>query len=113
MRKTVFFISVTSAAIMLLFSFCRKEKGTSNDCFPGAITYRTVIDQPAIVKQAGGVFFLVEQGSIDSKLVPCNLPADFQFDLLPVTISGDVKTTVQGGPGPCCTEYFVIKKIKR
>ena len=55
----------------------------------------------------------VEQGSIDTKLLPCNLPMEFIQDGLQVVISGEVKSTPQSGFGPCCTENFVITKITR
>lgn len=98
----------------LLISSCKKDKAQTNDCFPNATTSRQIINKPATIKQqSAGVFYIVEQGTIDTKLNPCNLTPEFQIDNLLVTISGDVKATVQGGPGPCCTDNFVITKITR
>ena len=57
--------------------------------------------------------YIIEQGYIDSKLIPCNLPMEFYQNDLQIVISGDVKSTIQGGPGSCCNENFVITKISR
>ncbi len=57
--------------------------------------------------------YVVEENAIDNKLIPCNLTKEFQVDNLLVTISGDVKETVQSASSPCCSENFVITKIVR
>ena len=99
---------------LLLTCSCKKEKTAAEGCFADAITVRVIADKPAIIKQpAAGVFYIVEQGAIDTKLNPCNLPAEFKVSDLAVIISGQVKATVQGGPGPCCTEDFIISNIRR
>lgn len=114
MKKTICILSLTVGLCSLLFQSCKKDDTKPIDCFPSADTYRQIVDKPATVRQQpSGTFYIVEQGTIDTKLNPCNLPADFQVDNLQVTISGGVKTTIQGGPGPCCTENFVITKITR
>jgi hypothetical protein len=100
--------------IALAFFACKKDNVKSDDCFPGVITSRQIVDKPASIRQQSiGQFYIIEQGTIDTKLNPCNLPTEFQVDNLQVTISGDVKATVQSGPGPCCTDNFVITKISR
>ncbi|MGN6213563.1 hypothetical protein [Parafilimonas sp.] len=99
--------------IIVFFSSCEKDNDLTGDCFSDVPTVRQIKNQPAVVKSAGGSFYIIEQGSIDSKLNPCNLKEDFQIDNLQITISGDVKATLQGGPGPCCTEDFVITKISK
>ena len=82
---------------LLLISSCKKDKAQTNDCFPNATTSRQIINKPATIKQqSAGVFFIVEQGTIDTKLNPCNLTPEFQIDNLLVTISGNFKATVQG-----------------
>jgi hypothetical protein len=114
MKKKASILSLTFGLCSIIFCCCKKDDTKQTDCFPNADTYRQIIDKPATVRQqAGGTFFIVEQGTIDTKLNPCNLPTDFQVDNLQVIISGDVKTSIQGGPGPCCTENFVITKITR
>ena len=114
MKKTTYILPLAFGLFSIFFYSCKKDETKTNDCFPNSTTYRQIIDKPATIKlQPGGLFYIVEQGTIDTKLNPCNLSSDFQVDNLQVTISGDVKTTIQGGPGPCCTENFVITKIIR
>lgn len=85
---------------------CKKDDSKKNDCLPTATTYRQIINKPATIRQhPGGTFYIVEQGTIDGQLIPCNLTADFQIDNLLVTISGDVKATVQ------VDLVLVVKKI--
>lgn len=98
---------------MSLYS-CKKDNNKTDDCFPNETTYRQIVNKQATIRKLpSGLFYIVEQGTIDTKLNPCNLTTDFQVDNLQVTISGDVKATIQGGPGPCCTENLVITKITR
>lgn len=98
----------------IAFISCEKDSRKTNDCFPNSTTARQIVNKLATVRQQpGGLFYIIEQGSIDTKLNPCNLANEFQVDNLQVTISGDVKATLQGGPGPCCTDDFVITKITR
>lgn len=107
--KNSFFI------LLLIVGYsCKKPHKKNDDCFPNAPTYRQILNKPAIVRQqSNSLFYIVEHGTIDTRLNPCNLATDFKIDNLQVTISGDVKTTFQVGPGPCCTENFVITKITR
>lgn len=99
---------------LLLICACKKDKAQANKCFSNATTVRQVLNKQATVKQQStGLFYIIEQGTIDTKLNPCNLTPEFQIDNLLVTISGDIKSTIQGGPSPCCTENFVITKITR
>ena len=100
-------------AALAIFASCKKNDTLKTECFPNDITTRTIVDKQAVIKLVDGKFYIVEQEAIDTKLIPCNLTQDFQVDNLQVTISGDVKATLQGGPGPCCSENFVISKIIR
>ena len=99
--------------IVTIVPSCKKDNNSNSDCFPNSLTVRQITNAQATIKKAGDKFYIVEQGSIDTKLNPCTLPQEFQVDNLQVTISGDVKATLQGGPGPCCTENFVITNISR
>ena len=111
MKITISILSLTTGLCCLLFLSCKKAVILTTDCFPNASTFRQIVDKPATVsQQSAGIFFIVEKGTIDTRLNPCNLPADFQVDNLQVVVSGNVKTTI-GGTGPCCTEDFVITKI--
>lgn len=99
--------------VMTSIFSCKKDNNSNSDCFPNSSTVRQITNGQATIKEVGGKFYIIEQGSIDNKLNPCSLPAEFQVNNLQVTISGDVKSTLQGGPEPCCTENFVITKISR
>lgn len=104
---------ITFAVSATLFVSCKKQDN-KDECFPGVATVRQITDKSAVIKvtaTANGVY-LVEQGAIDTKLIPCNLARDFMQNDLQVIVSGDVKTTPQGS-GPCCSENFVITKITR
>jgi hypothetical protein len=107
---TLFFILIT-----IVISCKKEEKKWTPDCFYNAITVRQISNKQAVIKVTATIYgvYIIEQGSIDTKLIPCNLPMEFIQGDLQVIISGDVKATPQGGPGPCCTENFVITKISR
>lgn len=93
---------------------CKKQEKITTDCFSDVTTVRQIINKPATIRmQPNGNFFIIEQGTIDTKLNPCNLPADFQIDNLNVTLSGNVKFTILNGTFACCTENFVVTKISR
>jgi hypothetical protein len=96
----------------IIFS-CKKDNNSNTDCFPNTSTVRQITNGQATIKEVGGKFYIVEKGSIDNKLNPCSLATEFQVDNLEVTITGDVKSTTQGGADPCCTENFIISKISR
>lgn len=106
-------LPILSFALLLVFLSCKKNSTAPVDCFPNTATVRTITDKPATVKLTNGQYFLVEQGTIDTKLSPCNLSQDFQVDDLQVIISGEVKSTIRSGVGPCCTDNFVIGKITK
>jgi hypothetical protein len=97
-----------------IVSSCKKDKN-STVCFPGAATVRQITNKQAVIKVTATIYnvYLIEQGSIDTKLIPCSIPMEFYQNDLQVVISGDVKSTQQGGPAPCCYEDFVITKISR
>jgi len=113
MRYRLFVVGFFFLAITL--SACKKNSNSENRCHPDAITVRQIVNKQAMIKLTAMIepVYLVEEGTIDTRLIPCNLPQEFyQSDLL-VTISGEVKATPQIGPGPCCVENFVITKITR
>jgi len=110
MRLVVPFLSLTVTAIIIVA--CKKS-ATRGDCFAGDATVRTIESKPATIKLLGNVFYIIEQGTIDTRLKPCSLAGDFKVDNLNVTISGEVKATLATDFGPCCIENFVITKITR
>ena len=112
MKKYITFLSIL-LGLIILFHSCKKNDKSKTGCFLNDTTARQIINKQASIKLANGQFYIVEQGTIDTKLIPCNLTQEFQVDNLQVTISGDIKATAQGGPAPCCSENFVITKIVR
>lgn len=109
MRQT--FLIVAVLLMITFFSACKKDSNSTVDCFSDLLTVRQITNEHAVIKSIDGNFYIVEQGAIDSRLNPCNLKQEFQVNDLEVTISGNVKSTVQIGPGPGGTENFVITKI--
>ena len=98
----------------LLAASCQKTEN-GEDCFHSATFLRQITDRPASVKvnTVDNSYYLVEAGSIDTRLIPCNLPAEFRVNDLNVRVTGDVKAAAQTAMGPCCTEYLVIAEITR
>jgi hypothetical protein len=104
--------------ILLLMTFfvgCKKNGQQADNCFADAPTIRQIVDKQALIKitNPNGGAYLVETGSIDGKLIPCNLPTEYYQNDLLVTISGEVKPRVQSPLEPCCSEDFFITKITR
>jgi len=101
------FSILTFTVSATFFVSCKKED-KKKECFPGVTTVRQIADKSAVVKVTAtvNVVYLVEQGAIDTKLIPCNLPKDYMQNDLQVIVSGDVKATQQGF-SPCCSENFV------
>ena len=107
---------MTSAVLFIIIAICNacnKDK-KPKACADGQ-TVREVINKRAVIKLTATVHpvYLIEEGAIDTKLVPCNFPTDFYQDDLQVIISGEVKATPQPSGLPCCLENFVITKITR
>lgn len=111
MRNIVHFL--ISVVLLLIVGSCKKT-GKTDKCFPGVETVRQITDRPAVIKvtATANAVYIVEQGSIDTKLIPCNLAKEFIQNDLTVIISGDVKKTPKDS-GPCCTENLVITKITK
>jgi hypothetical protein len=104
----LFVLSITPIA-------CKKNQTADTSCFPDTITTRVINNKMATIKVTGTLnpVYLVEDGAIDDRLVPCNLPMEFYENNLRVIITGEVKATVQPPMVPCCTNNFVITKITR
>lgn len=111
MRHSQTFIA--SVLVTTIIFSCKKDNNTNTDCFPNTTTVRQINNAQATVKAAGGKFYIVEQGTFDTKLNPCALAQEFQMDNLQVTISGAVKLTQRNVAEPCCTDNFVITKISK
>jgi hypothetical protein len=102
-----------SVIMVASINSCKKQDNINSNCFADATTNRIILNKPASIKLLRSKFYIIEQGTIDSQLNPCNLPLEFQTDKLNVTISGEVKATIQNGLEPCCIDDFVITKITR
>lgn len=100
-------------ALTIIVTSCKKENVSNVDCFLYTSTVRQIINQPATIKIAGGLFYIVEHSTIDTKLIPCNLSQEFQISNLQVIVSGEVKSSITNAGEPCCSENFVIKKITK
>ena len=100
-------------SFLLVFNSCKKDSNKNDNCFPNSATVREIKNKPATIQSAGEQFYIIEQGTIDSKLKPCNLTADFKINNLEVIVSGDVKASAAVGQYPCCIEDFVITAISR
>lgn len=112
MRYSVFIINLI--CIIIVCVSCKKDRRTA-ECLSDVVTVRQILNRPALIKVTAtrNPVEIIEQGSIDTKLIPCNFPMEYIQDGLMVIISGDVKSTPQVGPGPCCFENLVITKISR
>ena len=112
MQRCLFIIGLILLAIT--FNACKKRNKIGTDC-ANASTVRQIINKQATIKLTGATnpVYIVEDGAIDTKLIPCNFRMEFYENDLRVIISGDVKLTMGNGFQPCCTENFVITKISR
>jgi hypothetical protein len=115
-QKNIMRYTLNLMVLLLLLVSCKKEKDNSfTVCSPDAITIRQILNNQAIIKVTGTIYgvYLLEQSTIDTKLIPCNLPIEFVQDNLQVVISGDVKFRPHIVNEPCCIENLVITKISR
>lgn len=93
-----------------------KKGNKATTCFSGVPTIREINSKRAVVRLTATYtepVYLVEEGTIDTRLIPCNFPMEFYQNDLQVIISGEVKATQQTSQAPCCAENFVITKISR
>jgi hypothetical protein len=103
-------LAITILLVTIFFS-CKKSTENNTTCFSDITTVRSIIDKPASIQLINNQYYIVEQLTIDTKLLPCNLADEFKVNNLLVTVAGEVKNTIQNGP--CCTENFVITKITK
>ena len=109
LMRTLCFLSL----IAVCFSTsCTRNTDPSGQCDTNAPTSRKIFNHPATVQSLNGQFYIIEEGTIDTRLLPCFLSATYQVDNLKVIVSGEVKDPVNDG-GPCCTENFQVTKISR
>jgi len=102
--------------ILLVFTISCKKETKKTVCFPDTQTIRFIENKKAVVKITASAVepvYLVEEGTIDTRLIPCNFPHEFYQDELTVTVNGEVKSTQQDQLAVCCAETFVISEISR
>jgi len=109
MRKNISLLYLL--VLIITAASCKKTDNKNNHCFEADITFRQIVNKQATVKLINNNFYLIELGTIDTRLNPCYLAPEFKVNDLQVVISGDVKATVQMPGEPCCTENFVLTKI--
>lgn len=103
------------SVLLSLSTSCKKDDKPAG-CFADEPTTRQLTNKKAIVKLTATItepVYLVEEGAIDTRLLPCNLPMEFYQHDLVVTVSGDVKAAPQAAQAPCCAEKLVITAITR
>jgi hypothetical protein len=110
-------LGATLVLLLVIFNLisCKKDD-KATDCFPNTPTARVIDNKKAVVKLTATAVepvYLVEEGTIDTRLIPCNFPMEFYQHDLQVTVSGEVKATQRTGAVPCCAENFVITSISR
>ncbi len=110
--------SLILLVLLIATGACSKNDNKKTDgCYPDALTGRVITNQKATVYVSGGLktgTYLVEDGTIDTKLVPCNpLTSEFLQNGMKVFISGDVKATPYTSGEPCCVYSFVITSITK
>jgi hypothetical protein len=94
-----------------LFISCKKNTEKDITCFSDIATMRIITDKAASIQFTNNRYYIIEQLTIDARLLPCYLADEFKVNGLAVTVSGEVKNNVSDGP--CCTENFVITIIKK
>jgi hypothetical protein len=100
-------LAITILLVTIFFS-CKKSTENKATCFSDITTVRTINSKPTAIQLLNNQYYIVEQLTIDTKLLPCNLADEFKVNNLLVTVTGGVKNTIQNGT--CCTENFVITK---
>jgi hypothetical protein len=111
-KKIIGLKELVIVSLLLLLS-CAKNQSSALDCLQDEITVRNIVKAEATIIRTGELYYIIEQGTIDTRLLPCNLDPAYETDRLQVVISGMVKASAQIGPGPCCTENFVITFISK
>lgn len=103
--------------ILLLFAAtiagCKKESQSASKCYPDSQTLWKVEKAAGIIIRSGERFYITQVGTIDTRFVPCDLPANFQIDKLNVIFSGDVKVTKSNAAEPCCTNDIALTYISK
>jgi hypothetical protein len=95
---------------------CRKSKDVASDrCDNNRQTIRVITDRPAKVVVGATIYgaYYIEEGTIDTRLIPCEVPMEFMQHGLKVVISGEIKQRKARSGEPCCAEDIVITNIRK
>ena len=101
---------------LLSCTSCKKTQSgiDENACFNDAEATRQITNSPAAIFQLpDSSFVLVEEGTFDTWLIPCNLPSEFEENNLLVVLSGKTRPQVSTVPAPCCPEEMIVTQIAR
>ncbi len=104
---------LTFLCIAVMFS-CQTTQESDPDCNDGSKTLRIITNAPATIYLIENQYFITEQNTIDTRLVPCYLPEKFQKDKLSVSISGEVKNyPIRDMIYACCIEKIVLSHVEQ
>ncbi|WP_276482172.1 hypothetical protein [Paraflavitalea pollutisoli] len=99
---------------------CKKDKkadtlATPPPCYKESAVYRQITNQRATVKVTATALgiYLVENGAIDTRLITCDLPMEFQKNDQEVIITGGVRRMPPINGFPCCIESLDIASIRK
>lgn len=91
---------------------CKKTKANIG-CPLITDVIQVIIKQPATINISDDKVYIVPKGSIDTRLIPCNLADEFRVDKLEVIVSGEVLLTSRVAGEPCCEPAFGITEISK
>lgn len=112
----------TSLLLLIIATGCKKDKKDKEEtldvlppCYKQSPVYRELKDKRATVKVTATAIgtYLVEEGSIDTKLITCDLPLEFQKNNLEVIINGGVHDMPPVSNFPCCIQSLDITSIRK
>ena len=107
--------------LLTVVTACKKDKEKEKPldfpppCYKESPVYRQLNNQQATVKVTATALniYLVESGAIDTKLITCDLPAEFIKNNQEVIVSGGVRKMPPINGFPCCIESLDITSIRK
>ncbi len=105
--------AILCLALLCGIMACKKNKDTKADCYRDNAVRYEINNQAATVHLVNGEYYIAEQNTIDSRLFPCNLPAEFRQNNIAVLVSGQVKSLPYSGTRPAGDAALIITTITR
>lgn len=105
--------AILCLALLCGSTACKKNKDANADCYRDNAVRYEINNHAATVHQVNGEYYITEQNTIDSRLFPCNLPAEFQQNNTNVLVSGQVKSLPYSGTRPAGDAALIITNISR